>query len=464
MAIKPIKNYFAAYITLSGKRFFVTINRNLCNFFVCEDCDDLRVFFEGPVEEQIIYGFDEDKNNIAFPISLNVPSIPEFFLAFGYPLYQSFKTSYIIKGNRSSDELDKLGVFDAINFVGGVLDSIYPPGFQAVNTDIFRRPTEDGARTIEVYPYDKYTHSYPFELYGDTGEILYSFNSDGVDLMSGQLGKLSAMIRLEFDAPKPLVAFKRYYALMKKFISFCAGQHNINFAKVELKRKITEGKNAGKFQDLGICKVFDEYNDYVDSNCYSVLPIQLFGAHIINALSIFADEKVAPKLDFMPDSNIGKGYINCEDIKNLCTALEYEYAKGDFPTKNDEGIKNLKKTLKNVTCEYCSENSLSDAAKESVFSSIGRLGISAADKIYAICERLKAYWVNDEDVVDEKDIRAFVKTRNNITHGNPVTSLDDIAKTYVRLRRILYFCIVKRMGLPEEDLMHCLKAIKRMYS
>jgi len=198
MAIKPLKNDFTAYMTLCEKQFLVTVKGNLCKFFAREDRDDLRIFYGEPIKRHIIYGFDEDQHKIAFPMSLSV-AVPEHFFHF-VTLYHPFKTPYIIKGNRSSDESDKLETFDAINFTGKVVDSLYPPGIQAVDIDGLWEFPENGARAIKTRPYDEYTYRYPFELYGDTGTLLYAASLDGSDLISGQLGKLSAIIRLALGA------------------------------------------------------------------------------------------------------------------------------------------------------------------------------------------------------------------------------------------------------------------------
>ena len=468
MPIEQIANDFAAYIMLCDKQFLVTINDRLCKFFARENRDDMRVFCDKPIKKQFVFGFDENNNKVALMIEQSVPN-PVFVLNFG-PNYQSFTTPVIIKGRRSKDRLDELENFDAITFTGGVIDSIYPPGIQALDVESLWKRHESGSRAIKIRAFDEYTYRYPFELFCEKGAFLYSVSQDGSDGVSGKLGKLSAMIRLEFDSPQPLDGFEHYYVLIKNFISFCVGQHNIRFDGVELNRRITEGKDAGKFQELGICKVFDDYVDYIESAYNRVLLIKLFDASIINALKLFSDAKSAPILDFLPGSNKRTHMITYDDIRNICTALEFEYAKGKFPSRKKEEMRGLKKEIKNTISKYCEENRVPKEIKDRALSSFRYLDISAADMFCAMRDRIKkrlAICCTDESImkaidIEDRDIRELVKARNNITHGRLITEWGNIVESYIKLYRVAYLCILDRIGISEENFIQCIERINRI--
>ena len=459
MAIKAIKEDFVAYMMLNEKQFIVSINQNLCKFFAREEHDDMKVFYGKPIEQQFIYGFDEDRYQIAFPIQQSNPS-PEYLFAFGQ-IYHPFKIPYIIKGNNSTDDADKLDTFDAIAFTEKVIDCLYPPGFTAV--DLAGWPD---SKSISFRPSEEYTYNYPIELFGEKSKVVCSVNFSGSDLINGSLGKLSAIIRVEFERSQSISEFERYYVLIKNFVAFCVGQHNIRFDSVEFKRRLTEGDHAGKFQTLGICKVFDEYEDYIEPKYHDVISIRAFDNHIINAINLLADKKANPLLQFLSNSNTGKRRVTYEDIKNLCTALEFEYSKSKFKNKG-KNIQGLKKAIRRAIDEYCEASGTSDELKTQALNAFKWLNRSTAEKISILRDKIKGIIPSDDAEafeISDQGIREFVKMRNDITHGNLIASWGNTGESYSKLCRIAYLCILLRMGLPEEKINSIfVHSIRRMF-
>jgi hypothetical protein len=427
----------------------------------------MRVF-EEPIDSQFVYGFDERGNKVAFLIERNIPSpyLPPLL----DPIYQAFGTPVIIKGKKNAADDDELTTFDAITIKGGIIDSLFPPGIHAMDLEKIGEIPENGARTIDIKPFEEYTYEYPVELFGERGTLMYSVNQSGGELFSGNLGKLFTIIRLEFDSSQPLEKFVDYYILINKFLAFCVGQRNIRFERIYLSRRIQSGKEAGKYKELGICKVFDSYSDYAESIWHDVLPLRIFDEQIVNMLNLLADIKMAPKLEFLPGSNREKKWrVSYDNIKNLSTSLEFECVKRNLPSKKQEGMNGLKAAIKATINEYCSLNEIDASVKDRTFAQFHRMDISAADQIYELYKDIRnrlglteGNHLEDSIAISYQEIQAFVKKRNDISHGNLITEWGTTVKSYQRLCRITYLSILLRAGLSKDQLNNCLEPLGMM--
>jgi len=470
--IKPIENNFAAYVTFRDKPFFVTVNENLCKFFpregpeqkiaycsvnikvdngdLCEQPGDMSAFvapsitdtpgfirtrsedlnvFSGKIEKQLVHGFDENANDIAFIIeSLGWDFLP-------WSCYAAFRTPVIIKG-----QLKDLETFDAITFSGSVIDSMYPPGRHAINMKNDRMFPIDGARTIEIRPFDDYTKKSSFEIFSVKCTLLYSVAQGGYNLESGELGKLFSIMRLEFDAKQEITTIERYYVLISKFVAFCVAQHNIEFDSITLSRK----NDSGDYVKIGICKFFYKY-EHIKLEAGTILSFRVFGENIIDALKLFADEKNAPQLAFLPGSNFERNRVSSENIKNLCTAFEFEYSRIFLPPKG------VRVSAADKIC----------AIRDKVIEILNSVPDSYVPDYYILPrEHLSTdsfifKYINIQD----EYIRNFVKIRNDITHGNFITELGNTGMSYCRLCMVIYLCILSRVGLSGEQLLTSLETI-----
>ena len=99
---------------------------------------------------------------------------------------------------------------------------------------------------------------------------------------------------------------------------------------------------------------------------------------------------------------------------------------------------------------------LSERTYNLIFGSINNWTISAFDKFSYLyhkyeksLKKLPIHW--DFNLTDD-DIQAFIKYRNNTTHGNLSRITDRIATTALIMEALVYCCLFHRIGVSDENI------------
>lgn len=91
-----------------------------------------------------------------------------------------------------------------------------------------------------------------------------------------------------------------------------------------------------------------------------------------------------------------------------------------------------------------------------IFNSISHWGMANSRKIYLLYKKQDYYMkiLNEKAKLSctEEDIAAFVKYRNDITHGRYRTLDSVIAATAYALMALAYCCFLLRMGIKDDKL------------
>lgn len=103
-----------------------------------------------------------------------------------------------------------------------------------------------------------------------------------------------------------------------------------------------------------------------------------------------------------------------------------------------------------------SEGKLEDQTYDMIGSSMPHWGMANSRKIYLLYEKNKTYM----DILKtraslsctEEDVIAFVKYRNDITHGRYRTVDSVIATASYTLMALSYACFLTRIGMKENEL------------
>ena len=118
-----------------------------------------------------------------------------------------------------------------------------------------------------------------------------------------------------------------------------------------------------------------------------------------------------------------------------------------------------KKKVKKTIREYRKENEgaieLSNGTYSSISSDIDNWAMPAKERIMAMVEEhrdaLKAF-LGGEIKVTDKEVQAFVKYRNSITHGNYRKITTSIQRTTRAMKALVYCSLLQRIGVTKEKI------------
>lgn len=468
--IKPIEENFVANVTHGDQHYICSVNDYTCTLIPEDENSSIEPLIFDFIPRQFAFGTDLDGNRIAIMIQNENPINKQVRSLFNIPNYIRFKNALLIKGEKtnihSDDEYD-LHTFDQITFVGGAVNAVFPP-IQAIDLALLKQK-EDGSYDIPFKLFKDHTHRFEMTLFGQELILIYSVNHPSINSSDKVFGQPESIISLRFKSSQKLIMIEKYYVMMKSFLSFCVAQENIVFSSVTIGRK-TEQTDKEEYYRIGICKVRDEYKDYYKPDSNKSLQLLSFGENIVNALHIFADESKKPWLMFLPYDNQSRSYVTLDNVRNLCSSLEFEFNMNMhnktkyFTSQKIEALTKAKRFLNDQLSNYFKMNPADKAIKDNAFASLKYMDLPFADKLTAMASSTIELVGNDyyQNVLNNDRIKKFKKIRDDITHRTLFEMGFDLAITYNALVVVNYICILRRIGLPEEMIKLVIDTLKMM--
>ena len=174
---------------------------------------------------------------------------------------------------------------------------------------------------------------------------------------------------------------------------------------------------------------------------------------LVDAISSNATDSI---LQVLPDDNTRINTVSITDVQNLCTALEVAYLYTERPRDKDELIESLKSCIKKTIGEFSSQNGIDVYRETTIASCFQYLDSTLKTKILTLYQENKGIIDSISKKrgmpeVTEKRIGAFVKLRNNKTHGGKF-EWGDSADIYWLLFCLLYVCLLKHIELAPEHI------------
>lgn len=181
-------------------------------------------------------------------------------------------------------------------------------------------------------------------------------------------------------------------------------------------------------------------------------------SNLHTVISADAEGKATYLMDFYADSDSDYAVLTDDKMKNICSSIECEldFVK-DLKDDENENLKELIRQIKRVIKDHRkSERKLEDKTYDMIGSSMSHWGMANSRKIYLLYEKNKIFM----DILEtrtslsctEEDVIAFVKYRNDITHGRYRTVDSVIATASYTLMALAYSCFLTRMGMQENEL------------
>lgn len=181
-------------------------------------------------------------------------------------------------------------------------------------------------------------------------------------------------------------------------------------------------------------------------------------SNLHTVISSDAEGKATYLMDFYADSDSDYVVLTDDKVKNICSSIECEldFVK-DLKDDENENLKELIKEIKKVIRDHRkSEKKLEDKTYDMIGSSMSHWGMANSRKIYLLYEKNKIFMdilkTRTSISCTEEDVIAFVKYRNDITHGRYRTVDSVIATASYTLMALAYSCFLTRMGMQENEL------------
>lgn len=371
-------------------------------------------------------------------------------------------SDYSFKDAKEVNKEEKLHRFNAIDFCGESIDSVFSPkcifdGRKKEINKIEWSSVEECARAFKT-SIDEIPCTIIFTVFVDRKDVEPDETS---------LGMLRTILRLEFETPQEVSLIEKCWESVCCFLAFCTGHFNITDLHISL---WDEEKPIGKYGAPGVidCQINNAKVENIKytGRPYNRLQISWLDDKVGCLFELLCSKDKKPRLGFLPQTNVDIN-VDSHKIRDLCTAfeVEYELREKEFTTHKPENlVKALKETIKVYKRDHPGE--LSEDIYNSAFNSVGFISLPAREKIWAIYSQFR-------DVIDagfkqmvlfsnitfnfsedktRDDIKWLVKLRNSITHSSAFTEQDIPNAIYSRLRVAVYCSVFTRAGYSSAEI------------
>lgn len=470
--MNKITDNFCGYLNVGGDTFAYNVSNNLVTLLPAQ----VELVKRYEVLERIL-SYDKDSSEYLFGVADNNYRIAMLHNSkfsgdsFGFNPSIMFRTPIIIKASGNSDyfynilteDWDK---FHSITFRGGNINAICNPqmAVKMPTAEEYKKMNSDGAREIKIRPWDEYSRTVDLEIDGEKVVLTISViqagdgnNSEKMEAYS--LGELNSFIRLSFEDAKGFDKIAKYYRLVKSLIAILTMSNNI-FFEVYLSQRNLENQ----YFKTGVCKIFNTYENYSTRKSHKVIHIYNILDCVPMLIDRITNNEVEPLIALLPEDNRKTNKISITNVQDLCTALEVAYDWTKRSKEKDALITDLKKSIKRTIAEFTATHEEIDIYKETTISSAFQyLDYTLKQKILTMynenCDAVDAIiskWSLPQ--VDEASIGSFVKLRNSKTHSG-IIEWDNSANLYTALLALVYACLFRDIGLPNEAIKSALLQI-----
>ena len=329
-----------------------------------------------------------------------------------------------------------IATYKAICFKGGILNKLF---FQS---SVIFEPASVAETTVKYHD-DSLT--YPLSNKKIKGNI--SIHSTPHERMSAEDGDSistgGVLLEITFDENKKINDFLDIFGYVLNMCQFMTFRRNIRFEEIRLKDRCSQFPEI--IGSIAECYIYyDHAKDTTDKRFYNCLTFNTLGVCVTNLLDSIVDnkpQKPSFNIGFIPEDDKNAAYITSIIIREVCSALESEMELSKIQVQQDKAFDKLVKKLKDIVKKDRDEvHSLTDPkAYDYILGTLRHLSGALAE-----------YQLLMGEYISREDIDELVKYRNTITHGNFMPLNNKLAQTTFVLIKLVYCCILKRIGLADE--------------
>lgn len=458
---KIISNIFSGVLNLQGSEngydSFFNVQENIITVIpMTEECrraiETLSDNDDSSRHDQWLYGIAEDNCCVSI--------LKRTHLRVGFSSgidlgTAKFATPIIVK-NTVAQYVD-LSTFDSIEFYGGIIDILHPPGLKIEEKYCEKR--------LVFNEMDVFTKKYEVEVNKEIFEVVYSISASDLCSEAGQVpdlrNSIHSVLRFNFKTSQKLCDIEKYYSYAMNLFQFCIGMLNVR-SEVKLYKK-------GQSQPI-LLRFCDDFHDYANdtSNFTQVIRFQMLGDLFPKLFKLLNEEETQPYLLFLPQQNKYTNSIIYTNVNDLCVAFEREYNLLKLDSKSEEDVE-AAKDLTAYLLEEIDKRSdcpvaVKTKAKNILNSQLKAFSPSLKEKIFSIYNE---FVESAKPITEQKDhdrcristfysidqfkekIGQFVAIRNRASHAGIVWN--DGTKIFWHLKLCIYFCILKRADYSSTD-------------
>ncbi len=363
----------------------------------------------------------------------------------GLPVFHSMRyiaPLYVVSEMNKPDL--NIGRFSRLFLVGGVLNNLLKTRSLKETIGENNAILIDRAICREEYSFS--TNEYSCKLFiglttTDTMKYhSYSYSED-------------AYIIMEFDKPQPLSSLMSHYRRVNQAISFMTHRRENQIGEIKIDTSINPEEHY-----VGRCLVHIRENDMAKAHQNTVVSFDQLGDGFANLLRIIYNSKEnspSYSLGFIPRNDDEQWSITDDTVRTITSALECEIqAQKDLQINQSPELFALCKSVKQLIRDHKEHHHdnpvISDETYNMVFNSIGNWTNATSERIIALFHKFDSemnLYFQEDDRINEADIRALVKYRNSITHGNYREMTPEIRKTVIVMKLLVYTSLLSRIGV-----------------
>lgn len=359
-------------------------------------------------------------------------------------------SSYIVS---TSNVLDyDISFYDGIMFVGGTISKLKCPRGMKISYDEetqkqYIEHSDDEQKT--VFSTDEFTCEV----------TIGSSTNERHSIESYSIINKTIYIKMLFNKPQKTSSVYIHYDKLLEVLSFLTNRKNVGIEEVYLLQK--DIPIGGQKFTQKVAQVFIRQDrDLTQKYQFHNLEFECLGDSLGRLFEIFyktKERKRSYSLGFYPEDDKHDTIITNEIVRSVCSALECEvgFVKG---IKNEEEvkIKALKKKIQPIIDEHKTGlDRLKDKTYSLIESSMSHWSTAAADQfkiLYHMYEDEMTVANKSHITISDAEIDAFVKYRNDITHGSYRVLDSAIAYTTYLMACLVYCCVLTRIGVPRESI------------
>ena len=340
--------------------------------------------------------------------------------------------------------------YKAICFVGGILNKLF------LQSSIIVDYTDTGETKVK---YQDDSLAYPLSNKKIKGYIsIHSNPREHMSIVGGDsISTGGAHLEIAFEEGNKIQDFPEIFGYILNMCQFMVFRRNIRFEKIALKNIC--GRFPEIIDSVAECYIRYEYAQDTEKWSHSCISFDTLGACVTNLLdSIVNNKPNKPRFNigFIPDDDKTATFITSIKIREVCSALESEMELSKIQVQQEKTFDELVKKLKSIVKEDRDGiHSLTDPKSyDYILGTLRHMSGALADRIencFFEYQPLMGEYISREEI-DE-----LVKYRNTITHGSFMPLDNKLAETTFVLIKLVYCCILKRIGLTDKVIKKLLK-------